>query len=104
MSAPAPSPLAIAEVDPAHTPERQGEVLTDAALAFVAELHRRFTPRRDELLARRAERRAEIARTSTLDFLPGPRRSARTTAGRSPRRRPRSTTAGWRSPAPPTAR
>ncbi|REK90705.1 malate synthase A [Streptomyces inhibens] len=70
MSAPAPSPLAIAEVDPAHSPERQGEVLTDAALAFVAELHRRFTPRRDELLARRAERRAEIARTSTLDFLP----------------------------------
>ncbi|MCX4635064.1 malate synthase A [Streptomyces sp. RPA4-5] len=70
MSAPAPSPLAIAEVDPAHTPERQGEVLTDAALTFVAELHRRFTPRRDELLARRAERRAEIARTSALDFLP----------------------------------
>ncbi|AZS74908.1 malate synthase A [Streptomyces lydicus] len=70
MSAPAPSPLAIVEVDPAHTPERQGEVLTDAALTFVAELHRRFTPRRDELLARRTERRAEIARTSTLDFLP----------------------------------
>ncbi|MEV7381203.1 malate synthase A [Streptomyces lydicus] len=70
MSAPAPSPLAIVEVDPAHTPARQDEVLTDAALAFVAELHRRFTPRRDELLARRAERRAEIARTSRLDFLP----------------------------------
>ncbi|AWN30427.1 malate synthase A [Streptomyces sp. NEAU-S7GS2] len=70
MSAPAPSPLAIVEVDPAHAPERQGEVLTDAALTFVAELHRRFTPRRDELLARRTERRAEIARTSTLDFLP----------------------------------
>ncbi|GAU67148.1 putative malate synthase [Streptomyces sp. NBRC 110611] len=70
MSAPAPSPLAIVGTDPAHTPERQGEILTDAALAFVAELHRRFTPRRDELLARRAERRAEIARTSSLDFLP----------------------------------
>ncbi|XKK62337.1 malate synthase A [Streptomyces sp. ARC32] len=67
MSAPAPSTLAI--VDAAPLP-RQEEVLTDAALAFVAELHRRFTPRRDELLARRAERRAEIARTSTLDFLP----------------------------------
>ncbi|MFI1972264.1 malate synthase A [Streptomyces cinnamoneus] len=50
--------------------ERQEEVLTDAALAFVAELHRRFTPRRDELLARRAERRAEIARSGRLDFLP----------------------------------
>ncbi|MGW2334162.1 malate synthase A [Streptomyces sp. NPDC001685] len=67
MSAPAPSPLAIVDAEPLP---RQEEVLTDAALAFVAELHRRFTPRRDELVARRAERRAEIARTSTLDFLP----------------------------------
>ncbi|MFC8594144.1 malate synthase A [Streptomyces atroolivaceus] len=67
MSAPAPSPLAIVDAEPLP---RQDEVLTDAALAFVAELHRRFTPRRDELLARRGERRTEIARTSTLDFLP----------------------------------
>ncbi|MFD8383521.1 malate synthase A [Streptomyces sp. NPDC059679] len=67
MSAPAPSPLAIVDAEPL---ERQGEVLTDSALAFLAELHHRFTPRRDELLARRAERRAEIARTGTLDFLP----------------------------------
>ncbi|MFE2145274.1 malate synthase A [Streptomyces sp. NPDC059456] len=67
MSAPAPSSPAI--VDAEHLP-RQDEVLTEAALAFVAELHRRFTPRRDELLARRGERRAEIARTSHLDFLP----------------------------------
>ncbi|WP_338932408.1 malate synthase A [Streptomyces netropsis] len=70
MSAPAPSPLATVVADPAHAPARQDEVLTDAALAFIAALHRRFTPRRDELLARRAERRAEIARTGTLDFLP----------------------------------
>ncbi|WLQ37155.1 malate synthase A [Streptomyces castrisilvae] len=68
MSAPAPSSLAIVDAEPLP---RQDEVLTPAALAFVAELHRRFTPRRDELLARRGERRAEIARTSTLDFLPG---------------------------------
>ncbi|MGR8007335.1 malate synthase A [Streptomyces hypolithicus] len=67
MSTPAPSPLAIVDAEPLP---RQDEVLTDAALAFVAELHRLFTPRRDELLAQRAERRAEIARTSTLDFLP----------------------------------
>ncbi|MGV4888067.1 malate synthase A [Streptomyces viridosporus] len=67
MSAPAPSPLAIVDAEPLP---RQDEVLTDTALAFVAELHRRFTPRRDELLVRRAERRAEIARTGTLDFLP----------------------------------
>ncbi|MET9551759.1 malate synthase A [Streptomyces sp. NPDC006645] len=67
MSAPAPSPLAVVDAEPLP---RQDEVLSPAALAFVAELHRRFTPRRDELLARRGERRAEIARTSTLDFLP----------------------------------
>ncbi|MFH8473431.1 malate synthase A [Streptomyces sp. NPDC018000] len=67
MPAPAPSPLAIIDAEPLP---RQGEVLNHAALAFVAELHRQFTPRRDELLARRGERRAEIARTSTLDFLP----------------------------------
>ncbi|WP_165987758.1 malate synthase A [Streptomyces sp. YIM 98790] len=52
---------------------RQDEILTDGALAFLAELHRRFTPRRDELLARRAGRRAEISRTGGLDFLPGTR-------------------------------
>ncbi|MFD4768513.1 malate synthase A [Streptomyces niveus] len=67
MSAPAPSPLAVVD---AETLPRQDEVLSPPALAFVAELHRRFTPRRDELLARRGERRAEIARTSTLDFRP----------------------------------
>ncbi|WP_371626808.1 malate synthase A [Streptomyces sp. NBC_01116] len=67
MSAPAPSTLAIVDAEPLP---RQEEVLTDAALVFVAELHRRFTPRRNELLALRGERRAEIARTSTLDFLP----------------------------------
>ncbi|MFI1829250.1 malate synthase A [Streptomyces sp. NPDC020412] len=67
MSAPAPSPLAVVDAAPL---DRQEEVLSEAALAFVAALHRRFTPRRDELLARRAERRAEIARTGTLDFLP----------------------------------
>jgi malate synthase len=67
MSAPAPSTLAIVDAEPLP---RQDEVLTDAALAFAGELHRQFTPRRNELLARRGERRAEIARTSTLDFLP----------------------------------
>ncbi|WP_069812466.1 malate synthase A [Streptomyces sp. TP-A0874] len=67
MSTPAPSPLTIVDAEPLP---RQEEVLTDAALVFLAELHHRFTPRRDELLARRAERRREIARTSTLDFLP----------------------------------
>ncbi|WP_326687177.1 MULTISPECIES: malate synthase A [unclassified Streptomyces] len=70
MSAPASSPLAIVGVEAGQRPERQDEVLTGAALEFLAALHRRFTPRRNELLARRAEKRAEIARTNSLDFLP----------------------------------
>ncbi|EGG44582.1 MULTISPECIES: malate synthase A [Streptomyces] len=73
MSAPVPTPphggaLVVDEAAPALP--RQEEVLTEEALAFLGELHRRFTPRRDALLARRAERRAEIARTARLDFLP----------------------------------
>ncbi|MDT3400240.1 malate synthase A [Streptomyces sp. B1866] len=68
MSTPASvPPLTVVGAAPV---ERQDEVLTDAALAFLAELHHRFTPRRDELLARRAARRAGIARTGALDFLP----------------------------------
>ncbi|MFG7946483.1 malate synthase A [Streptomyces cacaoi] len=70
MSAPAPSPLEIVGVEPEQTPARQDEVLTAPALEFLAALHREFAGRRDELLAHRAERRAEIARTGTLDFLP----------------------------------
>jgi len=50
---------------------RGAEVLTPEALAFLAGLHRRFEPRRRELLALRRQRRAEIAATGTLDFLPG---------------------------------
>jgi len=50
--------------------ERGAEVLTAEALAFVAGLHRAFEPRRRELLALRRRRRAEIARTGTLGFLP----------------------------------
>ncbi|MGH1553334.1 hypothetical protein ACRAWF_19345 [Streptomyces sp. L7] len=50
MSAPAPSSPVVVDAEPLP---RQEEVLTDEALAFVAELHRRFTPRRAGLLARR---------------------------------------------------
>jgi malate synthase len=46
------------------------EILTDDALAFVADLQRRFASRRDELLLARGRRRAEAARTGRLDFLP----------------------------------
>ncbi|HEX2132437.1 MAG TPA: malate synthase A, partial [Actinophytocola sp.] len=50
--------------------ERSEEILTPAALEFVGELHARFAGRRDELLAARADRRAEASRTGRLDFLP----------------------------------
>ena len=50
--------------------ERGEEILTPAALAFLADLQARFGPRRDELLGLRRDRRAEIAATGTLDFLP----------------------------------
>ncbi|MPZ80515.1 MAG: malate synthase A [Actinophytocola sp.] len=49
--------------------ERSDEILTPAALAFVADLHARFADRRDELLAARAGRREEASRTGKLDFL-----------------------------------
>jgi malate synthase len=50
--------------------DRGDEVLTPQALAFVADLQETFGSRRDELLARRVERRADIASTGRLDFLP----------------------------------
>jgi malate synthase len=45
-------------------------VLTDEALAFVAELARRVEPTRRELLARRAERWKELRAGATPGFLP----------------------------------
>jgi malate synthase len=49
---------------------QSADILTDDALAFVAELQRRFGHRRDELLESRVQRRGEAARTGRLDFLP----------------------------------
>jgi malate synthase len=49
--------------------ERSEEILTPAALEFLAGLHTRFADRRDELVAARAQRRAEASRTGRLDFL-----------------------------------
>ncbi len=45
-------------------------ILTPQALAFVADLQRTFGARRDALLAARAGRRAALADTGRLDFLP----------------------------------
>ncbi|HKC27468.1 MAG TPA: malate synthase A, partial [Jatrophihabitans sp.] len=55
-------------VDPTAVPGAQ-EVLTPDAVAFVAELQRRFGARRDELLEARRERYTRTARTGRLDFL-----------------------------------
>ena len=67
------APADIESTDPAtiagSAVPRADDVLTPGALALVAELQRRFGARRDELLARRTQRRAEVA-SSGLDFLP----------------------------------
>ncbi|MFC0531208.1 malate synthase A [Phytohabitans kaempferiae] len=55
-------------VAPLH--DRYDEILTADALAFLADLHRRFEARRRELLAERDRRYAELAAGGTLDFLP----------------------------------
>ena len=49
--------------------DRYEEVLTEEALAFLADLHRRFDGRRRELLALRDARYAELAAGGTLGFL-----------------------------------
>ena len=55
-----------------HAPKAPGaeEVVTGPALAFLADLTRRFAPRLDELMARRAARRQRLAAGERLEFLP----------------------------------
>ena len=53
---------------------RYPEILSPGALAFLAELHRRFDPRRRELLATRAERRRRFDAGELPDFLPETRK------------------------------
>ena len=59
-------------IDAAPAPsseERANDILSPEALDFVAELHGRFEPRRQELLAARRERAKELQAGGTLDFL-----------------------------------
>ncbi|MBO9558650.1 MAG: malate synthase A, partial [Caulobacter sp.] len=49
---------------------RAVEILTPEALAFVADLHRRFDGRRRELLAARTTRQARFDAGELPDFLP----------------------------------
>jgi malate synthase len=58
------------EAAPLQDDRVREEILTDEALAFVAELHERFGARRKELLAARRDRATALARGGTLDFLP----------------------------------
>jgi malate synthase len=51
------------------TQDRLNDVLTEDALAFVSELHRRFDGRRRELLGKRSERQRALDEGGTLDFL-----------------------------------
>lgn len=53
-----------------HTGDRFASVLTEDAMAFVADLHRRFNPTRRELLALRRLRQAELDAGAVFDFLP----------------------------------
>ena len=48
--------------------ERGDELLTDAAIAFIADLHARFEPRRQALMAARAERQARLDQGEALAF------------------------------------
>src|SRR5438552_1671478 len=49
------------------------EILTEEALDFIANLHRHFEPRRQDLLAHRAARQKEFDRGALPDFLPDTR-------------------------------
>jgi malate synthase len=65
------SALAVEGVELRAPVEGRGEeVLTPEALEFVAGLHRRFNPVREELLASRAERQARLDKGELPDFLP----------------------------------
>jgi malate synthase len=60
-----------AEADVAGVDDpRLGRILTAEALAFVADLERRFGPRRLELLLARAERQQRLSAGELPDFLP----------------------------------
>ena len=70
-TAPAAAPMATPTLAVAPTGiPRSGEVLTASALDLLARLHRRFNPRRLELLAARARRQREFDSGMLPDFLP----------------------------------
>ncbi len=69
MSAVATRKIAGVEIKGAWGP-RYEEILNEATLDFLADLHRRFNTRRLELLKRREERQARLDAGALPDFLP----------------------------------
>jgi malate synthase len=65
MSSPLPQGVTLA----GNLPREFAQILTPEALAFVARLHRKFEPRRQELLARRAARQKQFDAGKLPDFL-----------------------------------
>ena len=65
MSAPLPQGVAISGA----ITQAFAEILSPEALGFVAKLHRKFESRRQELLARRAQRQKEFDAGAKPDFL-----------------------------------
>ena len=63
-------PTGAPDVEVLGAPSSDSElILTPEAVAFVADLHRRFAARRGAMMARRRLRRADVAATGKLDFL-----------------------------------
>ena len=84
--------------------DRYDEVLSHDALAFVAELQRRFNETRKRLLSLRAERQKRFDAGETPDFLSRDEAISARAIGKSRRSRQICRTAASRSPAPSIAR
>ena len=85
-------------------PPRAAEVLTPEALAFVADLVRRFRPRVEQLLERRREMQRRYDAGERPNFLSSTEEHPRRRTGPSRRSRRTSRIAASRSPARWTAR
>src|SRR3981189_147920 len=64
-------------------------ILTEKALDFMADLHRRFDPQRQDLLARRAARQKEFDRGKLPDFLPDTQKTRKQERGGGVRPQPK---------------
>ena len=79
------------------------QILSPEALDFVAKLHRKFESRRQELLARRAERQKQFDAGAKPDFL-AETKSIRESDWQVAEQPKDTRSPGWKSPARPIAR